>query len=70
MTNKVWIVWLDGDLIDKVFSDPTSAFDYANKEMEEDDFDPNVDWVEDYDLKWGRIMCKHIYHISCHDVCE
>ncbi len=69
--NKVWLVWLDNDLLIKVFSDPTSAFDYAEKEMEENDYDPNDDdWVEDYDLKFGPIWCKHVYHISRHDVHE
>ena len=70
MTNKVWIVWLDNDMILGVFSDLTSAFDYANKEMEENDYDPNDNWVQDYDLKWGPIWCKHVYHISRHDVYE
>ena len=69
MTNKVWIVWLDVDMLLAVFSDKTSALRYVDNEIKDNDEDPDdYVWTEDYDLGQGLIVRKSCYHISHHDL--
>lgn len=68
--NHVWIVWLGGSWLRKVFSSPHAAIQYVEKELKENDdlVSENPYWTTYEDLKWGECLSISNYRITCHDV--